>query len=135
MAECAAEIIHVSVTTQGVVLTPDIFHVGPVIQIRLALFEIVLVSLQEPVPQHRLHGQAHRLVGLDLQADKADKPGEETGNPEDTHPVVNCHMVEPPSDDLRMQQSTKTGHTNINNQTTEGAKLSLYCFGVRYPSE
>ena len=29
----------------------------------------------------------------------------------------------------------KTGHTNINNQTTEGAKLSLYCFGVRYPRE
>ena len=55
MSEGAPQIVHVAITPEGMILPPDILHVGPIVHVGVSLFDIVLVSLQKPVSQKGLH--------------------------------------------------------------------------------
>ena len=74
MPEGSPQVPHVPVPLQGLVLGIDIFHVGPVIQVSEPLGDIMLIPLQQPVPQHRPDSQVDRPVLRHLDPDKAEEP-------------------------------------------------------------
>ena len=85
------QVVHIPVAPEHMVVPPDVFQVAPVVQVRPALFQVVLVPLQEPVPQHGLHSQLHGPVLFHLEADKPEQACRHPGNAQDAQPLVKRH--------------------------------------------